>query len=49
MGECLDCEVEKKFPTCPHESLPSIDWKLSWKCFQRKVIGMNEDGRPKKG
>jgi hypothetical protein len=48
MGECPDCGVEKCFPICPHESSPSIDWKVSWKCFQQEVIGMNEDGRPKK-
>jgi hypothetical protein len=48
MGECLDCEVEKKFPICLHESSPSIDWKVSWKCLQQEVVGMNEDGIPKK-
>jgi hypothetical protein len=48
MGECLDCGVEKKFPICCHESSPSIDWKVYWKCFQQEVIRMNEDGRPKK-
>jgi hypothetical protein len=48
MGECLYCGVEKKFPICCHESLPSIDWKVYWKCFQQEVIGMNDDGKPKK-
>jgi hypothetical protein len=40
MGECPNCGIEKKSP--------STNWKVSWKCFEQEVIGMNEDGGPKK-
>ncbi len=48
MGSCQNCGVEKKLPICPNESSSSNEWKMSWKCFELEVIGVNEDGRPKK-
>ncbi len=35
------------FPICPNESSP-FDWLVSWRCFEQKVIGLGEDGQPKK-
>jgi cell fate regulator YaaT (PSP1 superfamily) len=35
-------------PIYLNEFSPSNEWKVFWKCFELEVIGVNEDGRPKK-
>ncbi len=47
MGVCGECGTHI-LPIYPNESLPSIDWLVSWKCFQQEIVGLGEDGNPKK-
>jgi len=48
MGSRHNCGIENKLPICPSQSSLSNEWKVSWNCFELEVIGVNEDGRPKK-
>jgi hypothetical protein len=48
MGSWYNCGIKNKLPICPSESSMSNEWKVSWKCFELEVIGVNKDGRPKK-
>jgi hypothetical protein len=48
MGSSYNCGVENKLPIYPSESSLSNEWKVFWKCLKLEVIGVNEDGRPKK-
>ncbi len=47
MGDYGECG-RHIFPIFPNESFPSIDWLVSWRCFQQEIVGLGEDGNPKK-
>lgn len=45
MGTCIDCGISK-LKICPEESTTST--LVTWKCFENEVIGLTQEGRPRK-
>lgn len=46
MGTCPQCGVNT-LPLCPLE-ISSASFKLKWRCFSYEVVGVNDDGEPRK-
>ncbi len=48
MSLCENYGVNK-LPLCPNELVPSnTDYRVSWRCFETRIVGQGEDGKPRK-
>ena len=46
MGSCSQCGVDS-LQLCPNEEANAA-FKLKWRCFSYEVVGVNDDGEPRK-
>lgn len=47
MGECVECGVQK-LCVYRYEYFEDDSWKVSWRCFEQDVVGVTDEGKPKK-